>query len=235
MSTYGDIQGQVSRNCGNRTDADSLATIYSNFKMVQKTLARAHPFRELEAVASPSFVSGTATYSFSTLTLTRVRKIYYPITFVYSSQTRSIPYYTTYAWNREVAPFIPNAIEGRPWAMVEWSKSLEFYYIPDDTYLMTISFLQYPTEPATSIDTTFAVIYEDVDDVLILMTSYLTWLSFEEWEIARVYKKYAQEALHDYGIEDLIPKNFDASPNTGGTRANTRDQFWTNPFTNEMP
>jgi len=233
MSTYGELRPQIQRNLGGRDSTDDQAAILANFNHAQKILARRkHRFKELEVELDFNMVAGTDAYTHSTMNLVRFRKEY-SISLVDSSYTYNQRFMTWDRWRKRILPIVPQATLDRPYTYTKWGKKFIFWYVPDSAYVATVKYYQYPA-PVTVDGST--ITFDDIDDLLVSLTTQVTAMSFEEYSIADHYNKITKDLYKEYSIDDKEQMNF--TPGTDDDEAGVQEydsQFYNNPFIDKMP
>jgi len=235
MSTWGDIRARVASNLGNLDDDDSYTKMLTAVNNLLYMLSRAHTWRELEALVTPSMVASTGTYSFTDLGLILPRQIY-SLMLTNGTRREKPKYYTPERWDDEIDPFVPEATTGTPFAWTMWGTDLYFWYFPDDTYLLKIRYRKYPTVMTAIGDT---IEFENVDDIIEFGTTALTALAMEELTLASVWSKRANEVMVRFHIEDITKVYLEPGNRSDiqgfGRESSQGAQYWNNPFYRRSP
>jgi hypothetical protein len=207
MATFATHEAQIKRNLGNRTDSDIASTILQTINDLQKRLAIAHQWKELETSTTYTMVVGTSNYTEATLGITGMRKPYY-VSVADSSLNKEVKYYPRDKWLQEIHPSIPQATQELPFCYTRWGTTWKFWYVPDDTYTLTIDYYKWPTTIASTATTPD---FLNIDHLLISGCTYYTAISLEEWDLAQVWERIFLSDLTNFGVADLTVFNFRSS------------------------
>lgn len=227
MSTiYGDLRPQIERNFGNRMDTGSQASILFYFNAAQKILANVYPWRELEKKVCPTLEINISDYA---IELERFHSFY--SVFLLTS-TSGIPLlrYSPLKWDKEIAPLIPTSSKSKPSVYTYWGNTLSLFRKPDAAYTLIIRFYQWPL-PITNDSTVLQI--QNVDEVLVSLTTGLCWYSIEEAQIGSVWIRQAVDFLKIYAREDISLKGLDTLGKLDKTQVST--DYWLNPFIKSTP
>jgi hypothetical protein len=226
MSTYGDLRPQIERNCGNRTDTDSQASMLFYINAAQKILANAYPWRELQVQACVNLSEGVGDY---TVELERFHH-FYSITLINSTRVIPLTFYSPLKWDKEIAPLRLTAAWGKPSVCTYWGNTFSIFRTPDDDYQMTVRYYQWPTP---IVDDSSEIQIQNVDEILVYLTTAMFWDSLEELQLGSVYAKRAVELLKLYTGQDISLKAFDTP--SGLSTPKTLSTYWTDPFVKTIP
>jgi hypothetical protein len=234
MSTYGDLLPQIKRNAGNKDESDFEATILSAFNAAQRTLAWASDWPELEVETTGAFTIGTNEYTQSDLSLTRFMKPQDLLLLPTGERGLPMEYISPRRWRKEVAPLIPTATRYKPGVFTIWGVKFLFYPVPDVAYPFNFWYRQYPQ---TVIDISSVIQYTDADDLLIDLSTALTFLSYEEFNAAQVWLKKSEVWMKSFEIGTEFMGMLEAAFKSATTKSSTllQTDYWRDPFAKEMP
>ncbi|MGW8177364.1 MAG: hypothetical protein ACWGQW_00985 [bacterium] len=231
MSLYGDVSPQIERNWG-RDDANSQATILFYFNAAQRMLARSYDAPELQASASPTLVVGTSAYDPSVdWSLTTLRKIY-SITLVANGRGYEVKYLPIKEWDIKIVPRIPYSTDYIPTWYTQWAKKVELFPAPAEVYPTT---LRYYKEAAPVVNASSSVAFDDMDEVLVELTTGLCFLSVEDYVTARQHISIADSLAKKYGIASAFSKDFHQSLSRSVSQDSASGESWANPFIERAP
>lgn len=233
MSVYGNIQTQVQQALGNRSDTDTNTIILSSFNHVQKMLARSGNFPELEVVATPTLVSGTADYTVSTLGLARFRPPHiYKWTLLASGEYRPINFYTANAWEEKVVPMLTTSPTGKPTIFTYYAKTFSLYPTPDSNYSTRIRYKQYPL-PAVDVNTVLQ--FDDADEILWMLTTAYVFAAIEDFDSSKNWFMLAGPVMAEMGLSLMDVPNFKSSTSISNDEGGPTGEWWKDPFAKESP
>ncbi len=199
MATFGDLRTRIERNLGGRDDATTQVMIMDSMNDVQLFLSRKpSQWKELQAKVTPALTIGTNEYTHTDLGLIRFRKEQ-QLFITDSTYNYPIDFITVERWKREVQPVLPQATSERPKVYTKWGKTFYFWYVPDDTYTLNFWYYQYPTVITATSDTPTL---ENVDDILIGLTTYYVAAGLEEFSLAKWWLNRMGPVFKAYDIQE---------------------------------
>ncbi len=231
MSTFNDIKTQVQYIIGDRTDTGTASLILNMFNHVQKVLARSSDWPELEAVATPTLVTGQQDYTASSLGLARFRKLY-TFTLTSSSYYRKLDFLATHAWEEQIVPYLTSAPSGKPTTFTYFSKTFSLYPKPDSTYTTRLRYLQYPTVATTD---SSVLQFDDADELLTFLTAGYCFAAIEEFEPAQKWLGIASALAKDMNISLKQTLNFRPSRDAISNNDAYNPSPWSDPFVRSNP
>lgn len=148
-------------------------------------VARNFAFRELDAgPTDTTLTASTGQYTFTQLSLTRVRQIQ-SVTLVNGTSSQKL----TFVHPRRFREDFPNPSADstrQPGLYTTWGRTLELYPYPDDAYTLRLHFNQYPDDFASS---SSASPYEQKDDLIVASGVYEAFMNLQEYEDAAEWYK----------------------------------------------
>lgn len=204
--TVAEIKTEVKSNIGNRDDADSRLTPLINLSLLR--IARKHEFDSLRQIntVQNTITTSAATDKFlplPTATGLRIRKIY-GITVPEGTNNitpRKLRKVLVKHWDATI-PEPEFYDRGDPTHYAKWDNTqIELWRVPDEVFDFTFRIMRWPTDVAVTGDGQ-PVDIDDVDDLVINLTSSYLHQSFGRSEKAREFFTIYRAQLKDAFDED---------------------------------
>ena len=214
------LENEVRANLGNRTDLDGRLYRFLNF--AQDQLARYHQFDELEEVKEDTFTSSVGSVSLPSKPLA-IRSF----RLIDGSNSRKLVYYSPRQFDLQL-PKPDWYSTGRPSIYTKYSKTLEVWRVPDDSYTYKLRYKKYPTAFTDGSGSTSD--FEGLDDVLICLATRWAFISLGESEKAKEWLYIAaREAKNAKGL-DLYNPDFEVSDTSDVSSLAASGEYWKSPW-----
>lgn len=233
--TLAELRTEVKDGLANRSEfASDNTSIDRWLNQAQVRIVRKSRFKELNTLESKTatFADVLATdkfLPFSSLTNSNPRAIL-SLRVRDGSNSQKLVYIPFRLWDRRI-PFPDSSSTGRPSHYTVYQKKIEFWKIPNQSYVYDIRLSLWAT-PLSAEGTASEL--DEKDDALIAMAKYYGFMRFKNSDGAALAIAEYKDVMGDAVLEDDDNPDFDAvEPHRGGS--GTSADYWADPFQRTMP